>query len=294
MRRCRRRLAFGFWLLNFRQLYFGWQEVFPVASGLKQTTAGSIFILVNESAIPSQLVRAPPNDAEQDQAQNKCGMNSHQVKPGRRRQCQTINRRASGAFFNPDSRNEHHGHDKPEHHPAHTADGFSLEKNFDQKKTQAADQQHDQHRADADHEIVGKSFVWFEGGHDHLTMASAQRFITDSSEFTMRKSMPCASNSPAHSGGCAQSGTRSLSKATTTAVTRKPRCTSPPSAMAIAGVTCRNTGTTVASRGICEAAAASIAENSNPSVCSRRASISRICPSFSLPLRVSTPICWPA
>ena len=155
--------AFDFRAGNFRRFFPELLEMFSVADSLQQSTAGSVVVLVNQGAIPRQLVRAPPDDAEQDHAQNKCRMNSNQINPRCCRQREAIDHRLVGALLKPDARYQNHGHDEPKHHPTNTADGRAPEKNFDQKKTQASHEQHDQHRANADDQIIGESFVWL--GH---------------------------------------------------------------------------------------------------------------------------------
>ena len=144
------------------------------ARGLQQAFARSILGIVDDRAIPGQPMGAPPHQADQD---------PKLITPAKRRRAQVPwkSRNALAAMpttsasadpkrhgpletlLDRDPPDQHGREHEAGHHPVQPFGILSLVEHPQQEEHQAADQRHDQRRADGDHHVVGQSLVKASG-----------------------------------------------------------------------------------------------------------------------------------
>ena len=134
------------------------------AGQLQQPLARRVLLLVDQGAVPGELMRRPPGQGEENPVEEHRVGESHRGQADGAGQRQGEEHRPLAALFDGDPRDEDDRQDEAAESPVDAAVVLALVENGHEEPQQAADHQHDQRRADRDGDVVGEGFV--ETGHE--------------------------------------------------------------------------------------------------------------------------------
>ena len=122
----------------------------------QQPFSRGIFRVVHQRAVPGQLPGAERNQAKQPRRHGKRIEKPEGEQQGHHQQHAPIQLRLLHPLLDPDPRDQHHPPHEADQHPLDAGGVLAPIHHLQQKEHQAADQRHDQHRADRDRHVVGQ------------------------------------------------------------------------------------------------------------------------------------------
>ncbi len=138
-------------------------RLLAAAGQLEQPLARRVLLLVDQGAVPGELMRRPPGQGEEEPVEEHRVGESHCGQADGAGQRQGEEDRPLAALLDGDPRDEHDRQNEAAENPVDAAVVLALVEDGHEEPHQAPDHQHDQHGADRDGDVVGEGLV--ETGH---------------------------------------------------------------------------------------------------------------------------------